>query len=89
MASMIIETSGRVRNAYPAPENHPSFSLEELQEAVGGYIERVVLPDGRPMYINEEGRCKGLPVNFLATKLAGIMIVGDVLIIDTALNPEE
>jgi hypothetical protein len=52
--------------------------LEKLQEAVGGYIEEVRCPDGRLMYVNEDGRMKQLPVNEMASDIAGRMILGDV-----------
>lgn len=43
-------------------------SLEQLQAAVGGYIQMV--PVGPySMYVNEEGKMIGLPVNVIATAL--------------------
>jgi len=66
-----------------------TFSLEELQAAVGGYIELLSLPDGRDMYLNEDGKAKGLPYNAKATALgraAGISdrdwVVGPVIVLD-------
>ena len=38
--------------------------LKPLQELVGGYIETIPI-NGITMIINEEGKLKGLPVNFL------------------------
>lgn len=46
-----------------------AFSLQELQNAVGGYIEMIYLADGRFMVVNEEGRLLGLPFNRIATRL--------------------
>lgn len=43
-------------------------SLEDMQKAVGGYIERIPLPNACG-YVNEEGRINGLPLNPRATKL--------------------
>jgi hypothetical protein len=63
------------------PSNGIDFSLKELQEAVGGYIEMVYLPNGI-MVVNEEGLLKGLPLNQLASQLAGQPIVGNVLVCD-------
>lgn len=57
------------------------FSLEELQRYVGGYIERVMV-GGRTMWVNEEGRIMGLPVNKRASELAAQEIVGDVLMME-------
>jgi hypothetical protein len=50
-------------------------SLRQLQEAVGGYIEAVDLPDfirdarRAVCYVNEEGKLTGLPFNGRATDL--------------------
>jgi hypothetical protein len=59
------------------------YSLKQLQEAVGGYIE--VLPvHGQPNMIavvNEEGRLRDLPVNPTASRIVGYEVVGDVAII--------
>lgn len=54
------------------PYTGPRPSLEQLQKAVGGYIERVkVRYDGRvrEAYVNEEGLIEGLPFNATATRL--------------------
>lgn len=66
-----------------SPKNGTDFSLEELNEFVGGYIEIVSTTDGRIMVLNEEGKLNGLPVNLAATILYGNpndVIVGDVLV---------
>jgi hypothetical protein len=50
-------------------------SLRQLQEAVGGYIEAVDLPEfirdseRATCYVNEEGKLTGLPFNGRATDL--------------------
>jgi hypothetical protein len=49
------------------PKDNQSFTLEELQEYVGGYIERIDMFDGHAMYVDEEGRLKNSPTNILAT----------------------
>ena len=58
-------------------------SLEDMQAAVGGYIEGVQLKDGF-MYCNEEGKLTGLPANRIATQLAQTLpydiIVGSVIV---------
>jgi antibiotic biosynthesis monooxygenase (ABM) superfamily enzyme len=60
-------------------------ALRQMQEAVEGYIECVTL-DGFEMWVNEEGKLRGLPVNEVATALwesvygATDVIVGNVLI---------
>jgi hypothetical protein len=56
--------------------------LDELQRAVGGYIETLTLIPGKAvMIVNEEGRILGLPVNPAASALAGTLIVGTALIV--------
>lgn len=65
-----------------------TFSLEDLQNFVGGYIQRIQLFDGRAMYMNEEGKFANLSENKEATflcDLSGIamddFVVGDVIIL--------
>lgn len=43
--------------------------LKELQEAVGGWIQAVDLSDTLTMWLNEEGKLNGLPLNTQATDL--------------------
>src|ERR1700679_201066 len=71
------------------------FTLAELQECVGGYIEIVALKPGNghaTMYINEEGKLIGLSANPGATKLTvvgdyGDTIVGNALIVRNQSKP--
>lgn len=58
----------------------PNGDLETLQGAVGGYIERVGITTGMVMYVNEEGLLQGLPLNVMATGMAGRHIVGNVVV---------
>ena len=44
---------------YLYPENPPHFSLEEMQAAVGGYIQFIYLPDHEILVIDEEGKLQG------------------------------
>lgn len=43
--------------------------LKVLQDAVGGYIERIVLTPDLSMWVNEDGRSSGLPFNQAATSI--------------------
>lgn len=54
---------------YKEPKNGTDFSLEELQEFVGGYIETITLLDDLIMVVNEEGKLLGLPFNKAATEI--------------------
>ncbi len=77
------------------PANGPSFSLEELQRVVAGYIEAVYLRlNGERfiMFVNEDGRRLELPINGYATFLVRtyadpphepfVVIVGDAIVCD-------
>lgn len=80
------------RAAVLPPPRGPA-PLEWLQAAVGGYIEQVRVGPGVVLWVNEEGRLRGLPINRLATAVvaslyhaghgyqwAGGPIVGDALL---------
>lgn len=63
------EGAKRMKILYKSPGMAPEVKeiendLKVLQELVGGYIETVRF-NGITMIINEEGKLKGLPVNFL------------------------
>lgn len=87
MATLIKHT-GEVSQV--TPNNGKTFSLEELQGFVGGYIELIKLHDGKLMFLNEEGKLKDDLKNKLnktatlllidAGGLPGDYIVGDVII---------
>lgn len=78
MRYYIIKVDGSVvTKSYKKP------TLQEMQEAVGGYIEKVRLPTpngGMVMYANEDGFSMGLALNREASMLYGSEIVGDVLV---------
>lgn len=63
------------------PSNGSKFALKDLQDMVGGYVERLALPDRAVMIVNEDGFPLGLPVNETASRLAGRVIVGDVVLL--------
>ena len=81
----IIYTDGRTEET--KPKNGKWFTLEEMQEIVGGLIELVHLRQGnRYMVVNEEGKVNDLPYNEVATTIFANnhdiddIIVGNVLI---------
>ena len=53
-------------------------TLEELQAAVGGYIETVTFATDAVVICNEEGRLQGLPHN---CEFLGVGFVGPILIV--------
>jgi hypothetical protein len=68
------------------PKNKMNFTLEEMQEIVGGKIKLLNLKDDSVMVMNEEARSKELSLNPIATSLAASVmrpsdyVVGNVLI---------
>lgn len=81
-SGLLITTQGKIHR-------YNVDSLESLQKAVGGYIEvivpRVAIRAGsfNPdviLIVDEEGVLKSKEVNKLATLLAGMVIVGGVVI---------
>ena len=61
----------------PEPRDIPN-TLEELQAAVGGYIETVTFATDAAVICNEEGRLLGLPHN---VRFLGVDFVGPILIV--------
>lgn len=78
MNSYIIKADG-TQVPY-APANGKTFTLKEMQTAVGGYIERVGTYQNKGIWANEEGLLRRLPVNEKASHLCYREIVGDVLV---------
>ena len=65
-----------VKKADQIPEvREVENELHVFQEIVGGYIECFPIFDNVLCVCNEEGKIKGLPINFV---FAGDIIVGDV-----------
>ena len=84
MATLIPPT-GKETEVHPA--NGESFTLEEMQGFVGGYVQVITLPDGRCLLMDEEGKMKGQSYNMSATlygRKAGMMpsdeVVGTALL---------
>jgi len=61
------------------PANGKEFTLDELQDAVGGYTELVRLPHWW-LVVNDESAINGSPLNHVATAIAGQPIFGDALV---------
>lgn len=54
-----------------------SYTLENLQKTVGGYIETLTMP-GYTLIVNEEGIINGLPFN---CRVAGFMLFGTIIVV--------
>ena len=83
--AIIIKVNGETEHTHPS--NGSVFTLKELQDAVGGYIQIVSITAGEHsgslMIVDEEGLIKPNPqVNKEASLIAGQQIVGQVIIID-------
>jgi hypothetical protein len=76
--AMLYHVDGRVEEV--TPRNGKAFTLEELQQFVGGSIEHVDCPNRKHMFINEEGKLLGLDINWKATEVSGIARYGDVIV---------
>jgi hypothetical protein len=80
--AMLYKTGGTVEEIQ-VPDGNNCLSI--LQKAVAGFVERVTTTDGREMWINEDGKLRGLPLNHKASMLwegsdFGDPICGDVVI---------
>lgn len=81
-----MKTNGNVIDVTPKNEGQV-FTLEELKEYVGGWIECIYLNRHQVMVINEEGKLLNLPYNAIATAAFQLafqptkdFIVGDALL---------
>ena len=64
----LIKPNGEEQEVFPVYGK--TFSLEELQSYVGGYIEPLYFGDGRIMFFDEDGKFKNYEVNQKATTMA-------------------
>lgn len=84
MAHFIPQGSGAAVEVFP--ENGETFTLEELQKYVGGYIQTCITIDNRTIYMDEDAKIKGRHINARATLLYvnGLVdpVRGDVLVLD-------
>jgi len=81
-----IKANGEVIEVSPKDKGK-TFSLKELKEYVGGWIECVYLNRRQVMVVNEEGKLLNLPYNAIATATYQLatqpnddFIVGDALL---------
>ena len=57
-------------------------ALKIIQEIINGYITILYLPDGKIMYVNEDGILLNLPLNKKATKMVGFEVYGKAIVIN-------
>ncbi|EMZ3528370.1 TPA: DUF3846 domain-containing protein [Klebsiella pneumoniae] len=100
--ALLISADDRISRLSPldlegSRDNDGAFSLADMQQLVGGYIEAVMLNPVivheniryRWLVINEEGKLLSLPVNNNATILVKSVIGPDDYIVGNALMLEE
>jgi len=81
--AILITTDGEVVDNYDASD------LGKKQNAVGGYIEYVRTRLGMTFIVNEEGMLLGLKPNMLASNLAEMLLLGNVLMVSQEEIEEE
>ena len=84
-----IRVQGWTCDMQPFYATTPYPSLEELQQAVDGYIETIYyrneqMQEDWVMVVNEEGLIKGFSHNHVASNIVGRYIVGDVVCLPVA-----
>ena len=72
---MIITTNGDTIDTPPA--NGKTYSLLELQ----GFIRPIYLDSGKVLIVNENGIPERLPINDRASRVAGMNIYGQAVLI--------
>jgi hypothetical protein len=82
--AVLMRASGKTEDVTPA-SGKAWFTVQELQDYVGGYFEVIHLTNNTILVCNEYGKTEALPVNAAATmycRLNGLsdLILGDVLI---------
>jgi hypothetical protein len=82
MLAITLTAEGQAEEIQLADEGS---QLEQLQSAVGGLVQAIDFTEGLTIWVNEEGKIYGLPVNpkatFLWEKYFGLtdFICGDVI----------
>jgi hypothetical protein len=72
----IYEANGTVKNLCG------KMTADQIREIIGGYLEQIEACDGLvQMFVDDEGLCKGLPVNHAASRFANRKIVGTVVVL--------
>lgn len=75
---MLISVDGEQTAVEP---KSATFSLDELQNYVEGFIEIITIDDARTAIVNDEGLIRQMPMNPVASQVVGRLLVGPVLIV--------
>lgn len=74
----VIKTDGS-EEALVGEKAGQVLSLDQMQTAVGGCVEKVVI-GSRLMLVDEDGKIKGKTINETASYMVGQVVVGDVVV---------
>jgi hypothetical protein len=81
----LIHPSGKIEAI--TPTNGTPFTAHEIHTLVDGLLECLALPDGRLMWIDEEGKLKRKLTNVVATLMAlDVLLHGDVIVGDAVIT---
>lgn len=77
--------------------NEPAVVVEDsrshwdiMKDTVTGYVERYSIGRGILIHLDEEGKCKDMPMNFLVGLASGFeLIVGDVVFLKESDDEED
>jgi hypothetical protein len=86
MKALILGYDGSEKEVTLPEEQGAQF--ESVMETVQGMVAQHVLPNGKIMYINEEGKVMDLPINYKATNLAKKILKIDEYILGNAVIVE-
>ena len=67
-------------NQAVVPGNGTDFTVKELQDIVGGSIERIELPDNMALVVNQDRVLQKLPYNEFASMLFNFNLYGNVIL---------
>jgi Domain of unknown function (DUF3846) len=84
--AVTIDTLGKLDVLEEKPD------LRKMQDVVGGYIEAVRMSDtyyGSIMWLNEEGKLKGLEPNVIATMMVSDIIAPDYIVGNVLITGDE
>jgi hypothetical protein len=70
-------------------DNYDASNLKKKQAAVGGYIQYLRTELGFIFCVNEEAVLNNAEVNRVASRMADMMLLGDVLLMDVMEMEEE
>lgn len=75
----LISVNGNISTILPL-EGHEKVTFDQIKQAIGGgYVEHVYLPNGKEIWVDEDGRAKGFKYNVNASNLTKNLVLGDIV----------